>query len=1058
MAFFAVFVPAVASAWTPLAVEDDALVRQPGTQPADAVDLESPRRCLNCHDNFDRNIDPGFYWRGSMMSHATRDPLFWATLTVAAQDSIWALGRPNATDMCIRCHTPTGWLGGRSDPTNGSGLAGHDFDGVSCDGCHRAYDPFFEDTFAGAREGTDWTGYWDESGLGTPTSAAAALTTRAADRTEAATVRLFNGTTFYDAMFQPVQTTWTENGSGQYFMAASNDKRASFTDADARHSILYSRYHKSRYFCQTCHDVSNTALANLTFDGTTPGTGGALPSETDPPFSYFHVERTFSEFALSAYGRGAGATGSGAFAPGVFTTSRPGNAIATCQDCHMPDRSGVGCDKMGAIDRPTGSTEHPQSGQPLHDLTGGNYWIPWVLASTVSGASNYDATNASLLGRPANLTMDLSAGEALDPAALLDGAARARSNLTNAASIETLAHDSASGTVTFRIRNHTGHKLPSGYPEGRRMWVNVRAYTGGAVSYEVNPYSSIVGTLVGLDPAYSPSSPSPTASQRHDEVLVYEIQPSSSLTGESHTFHFALADARNKDNRIPPRGFAIAQAATRLSEPVSAGASAPGLFTSAEYSGGYDAVTVTVPAGADGIEVNLYYQTTSREYVEFLRAEINGTATSLVSPTPSGETSAYIAGTDPFFGALRDWGDTIWQLWDHNKAVPGAAPVLMASATVGVVGDPCAGPGTDGAACNDGDACTTVDVCSGGVCVGGSPVTCMAIDQCHRAGTCNSSTGLCSTPLRPDGATCDDADACTSGDACMAGVCTGSSTVTCTASDQCHGVGTCDPATGTCDDPPLADGTSCNDSDACTTVDACVAGVCTGGSPVTCMAVDQCHRAGTCNPSTGTCSMPNRPDGTSCNDGDACTAVDACMSGVCIGSSAVVCMASDECHVAGACNSATGACSNPPAPNGTACSIGTCQGGVCLGADASVPDGGAMDASAPDGSVPDGSLPDASTMDGSTMTDATLPDGALDAGDAGDGGDGGDAGDGGEDASGDGSADDATADGGDVDYIVDGGGGCRCGAAGASPLGSLGWLMLLVPLLRRRRRDFTRRR
>ena len=29
--------------------------------------------------------------------------------------------------------------------------------------------------------------------------------------------------------------------------------------------MLYSRYHKSRYFCATCHDVSNAVLANLDY-------------------------------------------------------------------------------------------------------------------------------------------------------------------------------------------------------------------------------------------------------------------------------------------------------------------------------------------------------------------------------------------------------------------------------------------------------------------------------------------------------------------------------------------------------------------------------------------------------------------------------------------------------------------------------------------------------------------------------------------------------------------------------------------------------------------------
>ena len=34
---------------------------------------------------------------------------------------------------------------------------------VHCDFCHRMWDPFFETTASGAREGDDWAGYWDET-------------------------------------------------------------------------------------------------------------------------------------------------------------------------------------------------------------------------------------------------------------------------------------------------------------------------------------------------------------------------------------------------------------------------------------------------------------------------------------------------------------------------------------------------------------------------------------------------------------------------------------------------------------------------------------------------------------------------------------------------------------------------------------------------------------------------------------------------------------------------------------------------------------------------------
>jgi len=179
----------VAAGWQGTQVENDPLVRMPGTQPDETLqniaapsaevvgeqNLESA--CINCHKGdpvapSDQGI-PFFQWQGSMMGQAARDPIFWATMTVAAQDSIWAVGTPNATDICLRCHFPEGWLGGRSSvgsdtsgaasALNGSAMAGSDFDGVHCAVCHRMYDPFFNT--AETREGVllpNRAAYWDE--------------------------------------------------------------------------------------------------------------------------------------------------------------------------------------------------------------------------------------------------------------------------------------------------------------------------------------------------------------------------------------------------------------------------------------------------------------------------------------------------------------------------------------------------------------------------------------------------------------------------------------------------------------------------------------------------------------------------------------------------------------------------------------------------------------------------------------------------------------------------------------------------------------------------------
>src|SRR5213079_763149 len=161
---------------------------------------------------------------------------------------------------------------------------------------------------------------------------------------------------------------------------------------------------------------------------------------------------------------------------------------------------------------------------------------------------------------------------------------------------------------------------------------------------------------------------------------------------------------------------------------------------------------------------------------------------------------------------------------------------------------------------------------------GTNPVTCAAADQCHDAGTCDPATGRCSSPAKPDGAACNDGNACTQAD-------------------------TCEPATGRCSSPVRPDGSACDDGDACTHDDACEGGAC-GGVHVLCVAADQCHTIGSCDPATGQCSNPAMPDGAACNDGNACTRTDTCQSGVCTGANPVTCGGADSCHDAGTCDPA----------------------------------------------------------------------------------------------------------------------------------------------------------
>jgi hypothetical protein len=617
--------------------------------------MDTAARCDNCHGGYNTAVEPAFNWRGSMMAQAARDPLWLAAITATLQDSIWAVGNPNAGDICIRCHTPGGWLDGRSDPTNTSALRGTDLDGVQCDACHRFIGPFAELGQPDVPADTD------------PTAISMANETYNRDTDILGTLTLFDGSPFLDsATLLPeyygdgLLPNYVESTSGQYFVDPSSAKRGPFFDANAKHKMYYSRYNKSKDFCITCHDVSNPVLANVLIS---PG----LP-ERQAAGTYFHIERTASEFQLGAYGSGGAPTS----IPGIPTANK-------CQDCHMRDVTGKGCKLSGVPTR---------SDLPLHDLTGGNQWLSKILASADLGSPNYDPYNYAILSgaKYTGATIDVAGLQGLGTA-LIAGSDRAVQQILLAATLSVTSETSSA--VNLRVRNNTGHKLTSGFPEGRKMFLNVKFYdAAGALISEINPYEPLV-TIQNAqgDDVYVSGG---TLRKDRDD-LVWESEMSSSLTGESMTFHVGLATDRWKDNRVPPKGFDTARMYERLIQPRWNGADAPNYFTAAEYAGGYDDVTVSKPAGAASWYATLYYQTVGIELIEFLRDEINGTGTpTLTSPTPSGEPNAYIVQTDPFFANLKGWGHAIWDLWLHNG---GSAPVAMASA--GMAPPPaCTMPGT----------------------------------------------------------------------------------------------------------------------------------------------------------------------------------------------------------------------------------------------------------------------------------------------------------------------------------------------------------------------------
>ena len=85
-------------------------------------------------------------------------------------------------------------------------------------------------------------------------------------------------------------------------------------------------------------------------------------------------------------------------------------------------------------------------------------------------------------------------------------------------------------------------------------------------------------------------------------------------------------------------------------------------------------------------------------------------------------------------------------------------------------------PINEGAACDDELFCVINETCQQGFCIG-VPNTCPTGNQCIK-GTCDEASQTCVEEVIPEGAACDDGNACSAAEFCSGGVCTGGITPT----------------------------------------------------------------------------------------------------------------------------------------------------------------------------------------------------------------------------------------------------------------------------------------
>jgi len=247
----------------------------------------------------------------------------------------------------------------------------------------------------------------------------------------------------------------------------------------------------------------------------------------------------------------------------------------------------------------------------------------------------------------------------------------------------------------------------------------------------------------------------------------------------------------------------------------------------------------------------------------------------------------------------------------------------------------------DGTVCSDESLCTMEDRCQEGACVG-IALQCPAQSGGCTATHCEPLTA-CQNAALSD-IPCQDGNLCTSNDVCEMGTCVGTSLETCDCSadsdctiydddDQCNGRVRCiqsecvtDPSTVVHCAPPggpcqtvtcqaesgecltLATLGVCADGDACTVDDTCSAGVCVG-QPLVCDDEDPCTQD-SCESAIGCvfapipgceegCDPPCAP-GTSCEDGvctvDGCNLEGACAPGTTLACGCGVQTCNDQCQ------------------------------------------------------------------------------------------------------------------------------------------------------------------
>ena len=534
-----------------------------------------PFVCASCHQT--PNVWDAYM--GTMMANAGRDPIFLSAFSIACDDmdflqanNLSHVGKEAVADLCIRCHSPTAWHGGRAG-VEGDGVTDAykmsvfdetlslDREGIVCEVCHRAqtYTPTIAPGFSldPARP---------ENGQLVYTH----TTTKLGPFPGTLQTTYLGGTTAYGALIPG----HIENNAP----AVPDIPPGTGSAVSPAHGTEQGTFIRDAHLCGSCHNVTN-------------------------PLNGVGEQRTFTEWERSDYGN--------PLSPDY----------KTCQECHMQETPGFSqaCNLLG-LDPTYGQYAKQRQDLPRHRFAGANGWVPQLFKILYP---NVDApwTNGQNF-TTGGFTIPASRNSKWD-----DVTNEVQGTLARAAEVNLAAGEPVAGTISAQvtIENKTGHKLPTGYPEGRRMWIQLQAFDANDTPFFQTGMLDLNGELIH------------DANLKVYEMLMGMDYPSLGINRQE-SFHLVLNNTIIKDNRILPKGMVQLPGIRGADsfDPVTAPFG--GLYPNG-HSIDTTNYSIAVPPGTQRpikVKATVFHQISSFSYVDFLAN--GGDATNSTLPHPIAQT------------------------------------------------------------------------------------------------------------------------------------------------------------------------------------------------------------------------------------------------------------------------------------------------------------------------------------------------------------------------------------------------------------------------------------